>query len=74
MTATATKWKVEMLCICGWDDAGWELDGAPERFDTKEEAEVAIDEFIADQHKAADEGMMTDKYDRRDYRAVATEK
>ena len=62
-------WRVEHRFSYGWDDAGWTTDGAPDRFETKREAEAAIDEFIADTADAFRIGYLASAYNRRNYRA-----
>lgn len=60
------KWKVEMLFLYGWDDAGWVVgsEEIPQRFDTRKECEDAIAEHIG----LCEGAGMDDK--RSDYRAV----
>lgn len=58
------KFKVEQRIGFGWDDAEWTVDGQPMRFDSIEEAQAEIDEFIND---CLDEGMI---YHREDYQVV----
>ena len=61
----SNKFKVEMMFFHGWDDAEWTIDGIPQRFDSEQEAQDEIDEFIAD---AKEDGL---KYDKEDFRVVA---
>lgn len=68
--------KIEMAISGGWDDAEWTQTNAesetdePMRFETREAAQLAIDEFIEDQHDAVDAGDMIEKYDPEDYRVA----
>lgn len=39
------KYMVQMEFTYGWDDAGWESDGEPWRFDTIEEAQAEINDL-----------------------------
>ena len=72
-------YKVEHNFIYGWDDAGWTVNYSPDygsgvypwRFDTKAEAEAAIDDLIADVANAVANGDMAEEYDRADYRVVS---
>ena len=64
------KWKVEHRFSYGWDDAGWTVEGEPQRFNSKNEAEDEIREHIKDQNEAFKRGYMDSKYRRSDYRAV----
>ena len=54
----------------GWDDAGWEENDAPLRFDTEAEAEAEINEFIADTKSAVERGDMALGHSRADFRVV----
>lgn len=66
-------WKVEVWELGGWADAGWtdEYDdrSVPVRFETREDAEAAIAEFIAETEEAERCGDMK-AHSRSDYRAV----
>lgn len=53
-----TGYKVERLFAYGWDDAEWTIDGEPQRFDTKADAQAAIYEHIADCSDAIRKGFM----------------
>jgi hypothetical protein len=64
------KYKVELNFSYGWDDAGWEDDDKPTRFDSIEEAQAAIDELITDVDEAVKLGHMTEGYRKDDYRVV----
>jgi hypothetical protein len=71
-----TKFLVQLAFSYGWDDAGWSTttddDGTmvPELFDTREEAQTAIDELIGSIAEAVAEGDMSDEYHAEDYRIV----
>jgi hypothetical protein len=62
------KFMVQQNFGYGWDDAGWTCDDTPMRFDSVEEAQAEIDEFIAD---CAAAGM---DYGQKDYRIVEVRK
>jgi len=66
------KYKVEHNFIYGWDDADWHEgdDETPWRFDSIEEAEAEIDDFIKSTEEAVESGHMDEPYDREDYRVV----
>jgi hypothetical protein len=64
------KYKVELYFSYGWDDAGWENDDGPMRFETEAEAQTEIDELINDVAEAVSLGHMTGNYRREDYRVV----
>lgn len=68
-------WMVERNDCDSWEDADWgeENDAGnrvPMRFATKEAAEAEIDELIEDTKAAVAEGLMSEPYNREDYRAV----
>ncbi len=65
------KYKVEYHFAYGWDDAGWEDDDQPARFNTVPEAQTAIDELIADIQDAVARGNMIDLETKDNYRVVA---
>ena len=65
------KWTVEALFTYGWDNASWQdEEGKPLVYDSKEEANKAIDEFIQDVHEAVLKGDMDSEVNREEYRAV----
>ena len=70
------KYKVECNFLGGWDDAGWQQTDPktgfeiPWRFDSIEEAEAEIDDFLIATDAAVARGDMTERYDRDDYRVV----
>lgn len=61
---------VECNFTYGWDDAGWTVNGEPQRFASEADAQAAIDELIKDTEEAVRLGHMEASYDRADYRAV----
>ncbi|HEY1170190.1 MAG TPA: hypothetical protein VGH19_02365 [Verrucomicrobiae bacterium] len=71
-------YKVEMLFIYGWDDAGWEegesddTELKPLRFHSRDEAQVAIHEFFTDVKAAVAAGDMDLEGNPEDYRIVET--
>lgn len=66
------SWKVEHRYTYGWDDAGWMINDQPMRFESQEEGNREVDEFIADTEAAAGEGDF-EPYRREDYRVVPAE-
>jgi len=67
-------YKVQMNCLGTWEDCIHEDDGETRKlvlFATKEEAQKAIDELIADVKEAVEDGDMEDEYDPEDYRVIA---
>jgi hypothetical protein len=68
------QWKVEMIIGAGhWDDAGWTCNDSPLLFDSKAEAEQAIDDLISETEAEAAAGNLAEAYSREDYRAVLAE-
>jgi hypothetical protein len=70
-----TKFLVEHHFSYGWDDAGWTLTDEddsekPWLFDTEEEAQKAIDEFINEFFDYDIKGEPNSEYDAADYRIV----
>lgn len=68
-------YKVEMLFIYGWDDAGWTISARsgrdrPMRFSSITAAQAEIDGLIADVKAAVKHGDMDLQYRRSDYRVV----
>lgn len=61
---------VECNFTYGWDDAGWTVNGKPQRFASEADAQAAIDELIKDTKEAVSLGHMEASYDRSDYRTV----
>jgi hypothetical protein len=75
LLAKKPQWKVEHNFASGWADAEWRVnsddeDSPTRRFDTEEEANAEIDEFIADVRAAHLRGDIDSEYNREDYRAV----
>lgn len=66
-------WIVEQKLASGWADAEWTENEEPRRFNTKEEAEEAIDEFIHDAKLAIDDGVIDMTYERESFRVVPVE-
>lgn len=67
------RYEVQTLTICdGWINT-WTSDGDPEYFDTYEEAECALHEFLADIKEAREEGFFADDYEGEDYRIAKVE-
>ena len=64
------KFKVEQLFISTWDDAGWTVDDKPQRFDSVEEAEAAIREFVRDTEEAVAQGNMSSGHTVDEFRVV----
>jgi hypothetical protein len=71
----AQKYRIEQLYASGWSSAGWTRSTEsghelPVVYDTEEEAQKELEDFIADQHEAVDDGDMEDKYDISEYRVA----
>jgi hypothetical protein len=64
------KYIIEQEFIHGWDDAGWTRNDIPELFDTREEAQDAIDRMIKDVHDAVLAGDMSNDYDPDEFRVT----
>lgn len=64
------KFKVERLYSYGWDDAEWTVDGRPQRFSSRAEAQREIDEHCADMREAVRLGHMDSAERRTDFRIV----
>jgi hypothetical protein len=67
------RYKVEENMVSGWDDPEWTIDGQPERFNSIEEAEEAIAQFIRDTKEAVALGHMEEEYFRENFRIVPVE-
>lgn len=68
-------YEVQENCLCGgWTNTwSWEDDSGetiPTIFDTKEEAEIALEDFFEDCKMAFDDGHMPDIPNREDFRIV----
>jgi len=62
------RYEVQTLTFAdGWVNT-WTSDGNPEYFNTYEEAECALHEFLVDIQEAVAEGYITEEYDGEDYR------
>jgi len=62
------RYEVQTLTFAdGWTNT-WSCDGDPQYFDTYEEAECALHEFLADIKEAVADGYMTEEYEGEDYR------
>lgn len=67
--STSRVFEVQTLFFNGdWENV-WTTDDEPQYFDTREEAQAAIDEFIADTVASPD----IEDYDPEDYRVVEVE-
>ena len=68
------QYKIEVIYICGWDDAEWteETDGVtrPLRFETIGNAQAALDEFFAEVKDAVAAGNMDSEENPNHYRIV----
>ena len=61
---------VQMLFSYGWDDAEWQDDDQPLLYNSREEAQAAIDEHCRDCADAVARGDMIDGYDPSEFRVV----
>jgi len=66
---TKQHWYVAHNFFYGWDDAGWLDDDQPLRFNTEDETNEAIAEYLVDQNAAVDAGDMIGKQGISDFRA-----
>ena len=65
---------VEHHFIYGWDDAGWQEEGRPMRFDTPDEAQEAIDDLISESVRAFHNNDMCEAYLKEQYRVVEADR
>lgn len=65
-----SKYAVETLMGCEWENCWKEDDVAPLVFDSFEEAQTALLEFLDDIEEAVKAGLMHYGYDKADYRIV----
>lgn len=68
----AKKWYIEHWYVDHWDDAEWTTDDGPERFDSREAAQRALDDFINDSRDAEEAGDLFEAADPDDYRIKET--
>ena len=64
------QFMVQMLFSYGWDDAEWQDDDQPLLYNSREEAQAAIDEHCRDCADAVARGDMIDGYDPSEFRVV----
>lgn len=64
------KYRVEMKFAHGWDDAEWSENGEPLRFDTPEDADDEISDFLTENLRAVRRGDMTHRYRRCEFRVA----
>ncbi len=68
------KYAVETWTLCdGWINTWSDDNGNPVVFDTKEEAEQELKDFLFDQHEAVLQCDMIDDYSEEDFRVVPVE-
>ena len=60
---------VETKFLSGWENC-WEEDGKAMTFDSKDAAELEIDELLKDVLDAVESGRMPFEYERSDYRVM----
>lgn len=65
-----TKYEVQEFCLFGGWTNTWSVNDEPSLFETKDEAEIALDDFFEDCRYALLEGHMPDIPDREDFRIV----
>lgn len=63
-------YEVQEFCLFGGWTNTWSVDDEPSLFETKDEAEIALDDFFEDCRYALIEGYMPDIPDREDFRIV----
>jgi hypothetical protein len=63
------KYEIQTQFIYGWENV-WECDGKLEYFNTVEDAQASLNEFLADMAQAHFNGEIEDMYDSNDYRIV----
>jgi hypothetical protein len=64
------RYEVQENCLCGGWTNTWSIDDEPSVFETKDEAEIALDDFFEDCRYALLEGYMPDIPDREDFRII----
>lgn len=64
------KYEVQEYCLFGGWTNTWSDDDGATTFDTEEEAEAELEEFLADMQEAVDCGDMEDCPDRESFRVV----
>lgn len=62
--------EVQMLMLGGWENCWHDGDDKPQVFSTREEAEAAIDEHLADAAQAVEEGFLDEVDERDSFRVV----
>jgi hypothetical protein len=63
------KYEIQTQFIYGWENV-WECDGKLEYFNTIEDAQASLNDFLDEMAQAHFNGEIEDMYDRNDYRIV----
>lgn len=65
-----TMFEVQEFCLCGGWTNTWSDDGEPTRFESKESAQLELDEFLKEMAEEVKAGNLDDCSDRDDFRIV----